>query len=108
MGMFTPNELIGIGGLNLDSYTPDDGVGRMRRLYIRKSHHRKGYATKLVQQIITGARQHFSLLRLFTDNETASQFYETLGFQKATGFKVSHQLRLNTSTHTNVVWGGVH
>jgi GNAT superfamily N-acetyltransferase len=102
-GLFAENELIGIGGLNRDPYVGATNIGRVRHLYILKSHRRKGYATMLLLHIIAEAKPHFTLLRLFTDQETAGQFYETLGFEKISGPKVSHQLRLGTSATARVI-----
>jgi len=84
--------LIGIGGLNCDPYSEYPNLGRVRHLYIRKVHRRKGYATLLMNTFINEARLHFDMLRLFTDNPAASGLYETLGFQKFNGPKVSHVL----------------
>ena len=92
-GLMLEATLIGIGGLNNDPYSEDPNLGRVRHLYIRKAHRRKGYATLLMNTIINEARQHFDTLRLFTDNPAASRLYETLGFQKLTGPKVSHILK---------------
>ncbi len=91
-GLMLEGTLIGIGGLNYDPYSADPNLGRVRHLYIRKAHRRKGYATLLMNTIINEARQHFDTLRLFTDNPAAGALYETLGFQKMSGPKVSHVL----------------
>ena len=89
-GLMLEATLIGIGGLNYDPYSEYSNLGRVRHLYIRKVHRRKGYATLLMNTIINEARQHFDTLRLFTDNPAASELYESLGFQKINGPKVSH------------------
>jgi GNAT superfamily N-acetyltransferase len=91
-GLMLETTLIGIGGLNRDPYSEYPNLGRVRHLYIRKAHRRKGYATLLMNTIINEARQHFDTLHLFTDNPAASDLYETLGFQKTNGHKVSHVL----------------
>jgi GNAT superfamily N-acetyltransferase len=94
-GLISGNELIGIGGLNRDPYADIPNVGRVRHLYIREAHRRKGHATLLMNVIIDQARQHFAILRLFTENPAAAKFYETLGFERVSGHKVSHTLILN-------------
>ena len=93
-GLVAGTELIGIGGLNRDPYTKDFNAGRVRHLYIRQTYRRMGYATWLMNAIFSQAKQQFTMLRLFTDNPAASEFYEKLGFQKTTGDKVSHILTL--------------
>jgi len=89
-GLFSGTELIGIGGLSRDPYADDHKTGRVRHLYIREAYRRKGYATLLMNTIIDKGRRHFNVLRLFTDTPAAAEFYETLGFKKANGYKASH------------------
>jgi len=89
-GLVLGTDLIGMGGLNRDPYTAMPDIGRVRHLYIRPQYRRHGYATMLMLKIISDARQHFAALRLFTDNPAAAVFYETLGFQRTDGVKVSH------------------
>jgi GNAT superfamily N-acetyltransferase len=91
-GLILAKDLIGLGGLNIDPYAEGSRIGRVRHLYIQETYRRKGYATLLMNAIINEGRQHFTALRLFTDNPAASEFYETLGFEKINGFKVSHIL----------------
>lgn len=91
-GLVTGSELIGIGGLNIDPYVEDAGTGRVRHLYIRQAYRRKGCAALLMNTIIERARLHFHLLRLFTTNPAAAAFYEQLGFEHLSGYKVSHVL----------------
>jgi len=82
----------GIVGLNIDPYVEDRGAGRVRHLYIRQAHRRKGCATLLMDTIVGQARSHFRILRLFTANPAAAAFYEHLGFEHLPGYKVSHVL----------------
>lgn len=91
-GLISGTELIGTGGLNRDPYTEEPNVGRVRHLYIREAYRRKGFATLLMNVIIGHAQQHFAVLRLFTENPAAGEFYETLDFQRIHGNKVSHVL----------------
>ena len=91
-GLVLATDLIAIGGINRDPYVEDINIGRVRHLYVQEAHRRKGYATLLMNTIIHEGRQHFTVLRLFTDNPAASKFYGTLGFQKINGPKVSHIL----------------
>jgi GNAT superfamily N-acetyltransferase len=91
-GLIEGTKLIGICGINRDPFTNDLDIGRVRHLYILRSHRRKGYATLLMNTIIDIGRHHFSSLRLFTDNPLASNFYETLCFKKIDAPKASHIL----------------
>lgn len=47
-GLVSGTELIGIGGLNIDPYVANAGIGRVRHLYIRRAYRRKGCATLLM------------------------------------------------------------
>lgn len=89
-GLFLESDMIGICGLNKDPYTPGPNVGRVRHLYIIEGHRRRGYAALMMDEVLHEARQHFTTLRLFTDNPAAAKFYEKLGFQSVNGDKVSH------------------
>ncbi|GGA81701.1 GNAT family N-acetyltransferase [Puia dinghuensis] len=93
-GLVSGTELIGIGGLNIDPYVDDAGVGRVRHLYIRQAYRRKGCAALLMNTIIERAQLYFHILRLFTANPAAAAFYEQLGFEHLPGYKVSHVRRL--------------
>jgi GNAT superfamily N-acetyltransferase len=93
-GIFISNLCIGIGGLNVDSYIENPSVGRIRHVYISQKHRRKGFATLLLRKIITSARNHFEILRIYTANPSTSPFYESLGFVESKGVKVTHILKM--------------
>lgn len=94
-GLYDNDELIGIGGLNLDPYRNDSRVGRVRHLYVAKKWRRNGMGAILVNAIIEKARQHFVCLTLRTDTAEAAAFYEELGFQPTPHHDFdSHQLIL--------------
>ena len=92
-GVFISNSCIGIGGLNVDPYIEEPGTGRIRHIYISQKCRRKGYATLLLRKIIRMAAKDFKILRLYTDIPNASSLYESLGFIRSSGFKVSHVLK---------------
>jgi GNAT superfamily N-acetyltransferase len=92
-GIFILNSCMGIGGLNVDPYIDDPSIGRIRHLYISRSYRRKGLATQLLNKIILLASKHFNLLRLYTENPSASLFYESIGFTEYRAKKVTHILR---------------
>ncbi len=93
-GLTADTVLIGMGGINYDPYTEQAKIGRVRHLYIHPAYRRQGYASILMQTIISQARRYFIMLRLFTDNPQAAVFYEKLGFGKADELKASHILFL--------------
>jgi RimJ/RimL family protein N-acetyltransferase len=93
-GLFMGEEMIGVGGLNIDPYSVIPTVGRVRHLYIRADQRRQGYATLIMHKIMDEASHHFTVLRLFTDNAAASAFYEKLGFKQTGEYKASHFMML--------------
>ena len=95
-GLLAGDELVGIGGLNIDPYTNDAATGRIRHLYIRPAWRRQGCAALLMNTIIKQARPHFHTLRLFTANPAAAAFYGKLGFLHLPGQRVSHVLILTS------------
>jgi len=94
-GIFHEDTLIGIGGLNQDSYTKTETIGRLRRFYISKAYRRKGLGNLLLKRILSDAREHFQIVVLYTDTERASQFYTSNGFLKSEEYKGStHYVKL--------------
>lgn len=77
--------LAGIGGLNIDHYANDPGVGRVRHVYVRKAHRRHGAGRALLMAIMTSAFESFAELRLRTNTTEGALFYESLGFSPAAG-----------------------
>jgi ribosomal protein S18 acetylase RimI-like enzyme len=73
--------LLGVCGLNVDSYAGDDRVGRVRHLYVLSESRRQGVGQRLVQRVIQAARGRFDDLRLHTSNPEAARLYEALGFR---------------------------
>jgi len=87
--------VVGVCGLNRDSYLGDPTVGRMRHLYVAVDNRRKGIGSRLVRTILGVARNHFARLRLRSDSPDADRFYRFLGFKPVTGEPTcSHQLAL--------------
>jgi GNAT superfamily N-acetyltransferase len=96
-GVFTDKGiLIGICGLNVDPYTTDQKVGRVRRFYVSKDFRRKGIAQILLNKIVTEARKNFDILVLHTDTPEASRFYTSFGFLEKSKYpKTTHFMKLN-------------
>ena len=86
------DQLVGVGGLNLDPFAQDPQVGRLRHLYVRPSHRGRGVGRDLAERIIAGAREAFGVLRVRSFD--AGPFYESLGFEPTGEPKATHRLRL--------------
>lgn len=84
------NHLIAICGLNIDPYTSDKGVGRIRHLYVTPEHRRKSLAKNLIHKVLSHGAQYFDMIRLRTDNPDAALFYESLGFDQTKAEFVTH------------------
>ena len=94
-------ELVGIGGLNRHPYNAASRGGRIRRLYIAKSHRRRGIGKALVSKLIETAMGQFSHLSVKTDNPDADSFYQALGFQRVAIVHSTHTLKLETGLTDN-------
>jgi N-acetylglutamate synthase-like GNAT family acetyltransferase len=95
-GVFNHNNLlVAIGGLNIHPFSNEEKVGRLRRFYISKYYRRRGLGRKLLTEIISEAKKHFTILVLYTNTEEASDFYLSCGFTKENRFaKTTHYLHL--------------
>ena len=77
--------VIGVCGLNVESYAGVPGVGRVRRLYVLSTFRQQGIGRRLVHAVLAAARGRFQVLRLRTESESAGRFYEALGFRACPG-----------------------
>lgn len=95
-GVFNEKDvLIAIGGINIDPYSNDPEIGRLRRFYVLKEYRRKGVGRFLVNKILFDARRTFKEVVLHTDTETGDLFYNSLGFLKSSGNpNYSHYIKL--------------
>jgi len=75
-GAFDAGRLIAIGGINRQS----GDCGRVRRIYVMKTHRRRGIGCQLVRRILDIASHHYARVVLRTDSEAADRFYVALGF----------------------------
>ncbi|MGP4040951.1 GNAT family N-acetyltransferase [Gracilibacillus sp. D59] len=91
------DEVIGIGGLNIDPYLNLPDVGRVRHLYVLRKNRGAGIGKKLLNTIIDEARGNFRIIRLSsTDNPAAVNLYIECGFSKVEGiYKASHILEIS-------------
>jgi GNAT superfamily N-acetyltransferase len=74
--------LIAIGGLNIDPFSNEQKIGRLRRFYVSKNYRRIGLGGILLKKIIFDAKNYYNILVLHTDTEQADKFYTSLGFTK--------------------------
>ena len=94
LGAFADDELVGLAGISLDPYEPEDGMARVRHVYVLRKHRGHGIAKSLMERIISHACAHFTVLRLHTTNPAAAQLYESLGFAGSTKGRETHRLWL--------------
>jgi GNAT superfamily N-acetyltransferase len=91
-GATLDSRVIAVCGLNVDPYTSEARVGRVRHLYVLARYRRSGIGRRLVAEVIAAARPSFARLRLRTDTAEAARFYERPGFRPCVG--------LSNCTHT--------
>ena len=77
--------IVGVCGLNADTYVANDTTGRVRRLYVLRAYRGIGIGERLVQTVIAAAAGRFQRLRVKTENPEADRLYRRLGFQVVTG-----------------------
>jgi GNAT superfamily N-acetyltransferase len=91
-GIIIDDELIGLGGLNQDPFFDESTVGRVRHVYVSRKYRGLGFSKVLMATIIDEAKGQFKTLRLSTNNPIAASLYESIGFKKIDGYKVTHQI----------------
>lgn len=94
LGSFYEDKLVGVCGRNIDPYTNDTRIGRIRHLYVLPTYRKHGVGRSLVENIISDANKYFEKLRLRTSNPEAAAFYEKLGFSKSNQPEETHFLDL--------------
>jgi len=82
--------LVGVCGLNVDPYSAEPRLGRVRHLYVLSAYRRRGIGRRLVARVIATARGRFDRLRLSTGNPVAAQFYERMGFRSDEAAHCTH------------------
>ncbi|RKN70669.1 GNAT family N-acetyltransferase [Paenibacillus ginsengarvi] len=96
------DEIVGVCGLNCDPYSNGSGVGRVRRLYVSPSARRYGIGRKLIDAVISHARDHYDILVLRADHPVAYAFYHSIGFMKHDDLEShTHSLRLAAKDPSN-------
>ena len=94
LGAWQGSELVAVGGVSLDPYDAPASTGRLRHLYVRKAWRARGLGKELVMRLIQHSTEYFKLLRLRTDTDAASAFYEAIGFQRIDEDHATHVLHL--------------
>jgi len=84
-GAWVDGQLVGVCGLNVDPYTAEARVGRVRHLYVLLPFRRRGVGQRLIAEVVAAAREPFHTLRLRTHNPEAARLYEALGFRRSDG-----------------------
>jgi GNAT superfamily N-acetyltransferase len=97
LGAFRAGELVAVGGLNRDPYADQDGIGRLRHVYVRQSDRRCGVGAAVVRQLLTRADGVFHLVRLRTATPEAGEFYVSMGFRPVQDEAASHVMSLRRS-----------
>lgn len=80
LGAFIRGQLVGVCGLNIDPFSQQPRVGRIRHLYIAENRRRQGIAHRLLVSVITDSGASFDFLNTHAPS-TAWSFYENLGFR---------------------------
>ncbi|MCH7320444.1 GNAT family N-acetyltransferase [Solibacillus sp. MA9] len=87
--------LIAIGRLNIDPFSNQQKIGRLRRFYVTRDYRRNGLGRLLLKKIICDAKNYYKVLVLHTDTEQADKFYTSFGFLKENRYpKSTHCLNL--------------
>ena len=92
LGALADGRLVGVGGLNVDPYSPRTDLGRIRHVYVLDAWRHKGVGRALIDDLVREARGLFRELRLRTG--TAAAFYVRCGFGPVDDPTASHALKL--------------
>ena len=87
-------DAIAVGGLNIDPYTDEPGIGRIRHVYVALQARGTGVGAGLVSILVEHGRKSFHRVRLRTVTEDGSRFYEALGFDQTDEANATHSLEL--------------
>ncbi|KAB2441143.1 GNAT family N-acetyltransferase [Bacillus luti] len=93
-GIFQGEKLIGIGGLNVDPYTENNKIGRLRRFYISKDYRRIGLGNLLLNRLLSHAEKYFQIVVLHTDTKQGNAFYLANGFVRGNIYKGSSHYKV--------------
>jgi GNAT superfamily N-acetyltransferase len=88
------DEIVGICELNIDPYSDDMKLGRIRHLYVFPAHRRQRIGLRLVQACLAVAGDGFERGRLRTSDPVAARFYESIGFEVSDEEYATHSMML--------------
>lgn len=79
---YSGETLIGCGGVNIDPYSSEASLGRIRHVYVAPEYRRQGVASLILDACIKHSLAHFKALRLKANtlNRGSHDFYKKLGF----------------------------
>lgn len=80
LGGYALGQLVAIGGFSADPYTTEQGLGRLRRVYVLPAWRGMGVGRHLVRVLEAQAAETYCALVLRTDTAAAARFYEALGY----------------------------
>ncbi|MBS4196733.1 GNAT family N-acetyltransferase [Lederbergia citri] len=88
--------LVAVGGININPFSDDVRIGRVRRFYVANDYRRHGIGTLLLETLISEAKNQFQILVL-NSTPQADVFYTSFGFIKSDKYPNStHYLTLKT------------
>ena len=93
-GVFEEGDLVALGGVTLDPYVDDAGVGRVRHVFVRPEFRARGVGRMLVDRLEARAQNRYTRLRLRTDRAAAAAFYERLGYRAISNDTATHERAL--------------
>ena len=70
-----------VGGLNRDPYADQDGIARLRHVYVQTSARHAGAGSARVRRLLAEAEGVLHTLRLGTETREAADLYVGLGSQ---------------------------
>lgn len=87
-------QIVGIGGRNIDPYTAEADIVRVRHLYVMPEWRYIGVGSRLLHQIVDVPERAFKKITVRTDNPAARKFYEVQGFKYVGEGDVTHEMDL--------------
>lgn len=96
LAAWSTSNIIAVGGLNIDPYLNDPGIGRVRHLYVLPEQRRTGVGRLLVGELLKCARGCFDIVRVRAAKGDAPFFYDAVGFERVEEPNASHILHVQS------------
>ena len=93
IAVFLEDELVAVGGINVDPFLEGGRAGRLRHLYVAPRARRQGIGREIVHTLLREGADSFERVRLRTSSAAAAQFYERLGFVRSDEPDATHEWR---------------